>query len=226
MADLAVLTVPVSAASWLPSRRKAITIPVGSNLASPLSSQPEAVLPQSAERVVAVFGITGGVHASREARDIGQAIAVAHQTVPGLKLVAFGCGTAAAAEELRCSVSGTPVEVLGLLEAGVAQQRLAQSHALLFVRGEVTAGRTTAVAGVAVGLPIVGYCGPTSGDPIVQAGVSLVPRGRADLLGQALARVLSDSELWSALHRQNREAFERHFSWSSIAHRFLDALRD
>jgi glycosyltransferase involved in cell wall biosynthesis len=223
LSDLAVLTVPLDVASWLPDRRKAVTIPVGSNVA-PLDSPPRRPRGSSDDPVVAVFGIDGGAHAATEVAQIAHAVGLARASSPRIRVVLFGTGTTEAEREIRTLLGGVPTDVLGVLEPQAAQEVLETAHATLFVRGAVASGRTTAVAAIAAGTPVVGFSGPVTGSPITEAGVRLVPGGRADLLGLALGEVLANAALWDELHRRNLEAMQRHFSWPAIAGRLLDLL--
>lgn len=223
LSDLAILTVPLDVAFWLPDRRKAMTIPVGSNVA-PLDSIPRTKRGRSEEPIVAVFGVTGGAHAATEVAQIAQAVGLARTSIPRIRVVLFGTGTTEAEPEIRRLLGGVPTEVLGVIEPEVAQEVLETAHATLFVRGAVASGRTTAVAGIAAGTPVVGFSGPLTGLPITEAGVRLVPSGRADLLGLALGEVLANATLWDELHQRNVEAMKRHFSWAAIAGRLLDVL--
>jgi hypothetical protein len=223
LCELAVLTVPLDAASWLPERRKAVTIPVGSNVA-PMEAIPGNVRSPPAEPIVAVFGVTGGAPAATEVRQIADAVRLARRTVPEIRLTFFGRGTTEAVAEIRKVLDDVPLQVLGLLEPEGAQKVLENAKALLFVRGAVASGRTTAVAAIAAGTPLVGFAGAVTGLPITEAGVHLVPDGRSDLLGLALGEVLTNAALWNELHQRNLLALKRHFSWSAIAGRLLDAL--
>jgi len=222
LSDLAVLTVPLASVSWLPDRRRAVTIPVGSNV-GPLDSSSRTPSRRSEEPIVAVFGVTGG-HARPEATLVAEALAPARNSMPGLRLVFFGSGTREAEPTIREFLGGIPTEVLGVLAPDGAQEVLERARALLFVRGAVAGGRTTAVAAIAAGTPLVGFAGPTTGSPITEAGVYLVPYGRTDLLGEALREVLCDAALWNDLHERNLAAMAQHFSWAAIATRLLEAL--
>lgn len=223
LSDLAVLTVPLDAAFWLPDRRRAVTIPVGSNVA-PLDSVPRLARGPSEEPVVAVFGVTGGAYAAIEVAQIAQAVSLARESIPRIRMIFFGSGTTEAEPEIRRLLGGVPTQVRGVLEPEAAQKILETARALLFVRGAVASCRGTAVAAIAAGTPVVGFAGPATGSPITEAGVWLVPGGRVDLLGLALAEVIANATLWNELHQRNLRALKHHFSWAAIAGRLLDVL--
>jgi glycosyltransferase involved in cell wall biosynthesis len=91
---------------------------------------------------------------------------------------------------------------------------------MLCVRGPLYPRRGSALAGIACGLPIVGYAGEADGTPIAEAGVELVPYGDQQALAEALERVLVDQALWQRLHHKSLEAQKRYFSWELIAEKF------
>jgi len=223
LSDVAVLTVPLEAVFWLPDRQKAVTIPVGSNVA-PINSTGRGAHGASRQAMVAVFGVHRGAHAAIELRQIAEAVNIAKKRQPCLRVRFFGGGTMEAEAQIRTLLDDVPTEVLGILEPQAAQRTLEAARATLFVRGPVASGRTTAVAGIAAGTPVVGFSGAVTGPPITAAGVRLVPDGRADLLGLALAEVLENDTLWNELHQRNLEAIKEHFSWPAIAGHLLNVL--
>jgi glycosyltransferase involved in cell wall biosynthesis len=101
---------------------------------------------------------------------------------------------------------------------------LTSADVLLFVRGHLSSRRSSAIAAIACGLPIVGYAGEETGFPITEAGVSLVPEGDREALADALWRVLTDPELWENLHQRNLAAQRDYFAWDRVADRFLEIL--
>ncbi len=122
--------------------------------------------------------------------------------------------------------SGLEVSVLGVLPAEEVTRTLSRADALLFVRGQISPRRGSAIAGVACGLPIVGYGDSESSFPIDEAGVRLVPRGNREALAAALREVLTDGKLWDELHERNRNAYEEYFSWEQIAGRYVQVLEN
>jgi glycosyltransferase involved in cell wall biosynthesis len=101
---------------------------------------------------------------------------------------------------------------------------LAKADTLLFVRGPISSQRTSAVAGLACGLPVVGYSGPHTGPPLTEAGLLLAPYRDRETMAEGLVRVLSDWSLWQHLHARSVEAYRRHFSWDAIADRYIEVL--
>ena len=227
-ADRAVSPVPLEALDWLPvtERQKISVIPVGANIPEGVRDRRQG----SKEKVVAVFGITGGNNIPKEVADIAFVTHEAARRLRSegkeLRLVVVGRGSKEAEAALRQSIDGSSVtlSMLGLLPAEGITQTLSQADALLFVRGHVSGRRTTAIAGIACGLPIVGYAGKETGFPILEAGVMLVPEGDREALAAALTRVLTDEGLWWELHRRSQEAQRRYFSCDAIAERFLEVL--
>jgi glycosyltransferase involved in cell wall biosynthesis len=224
-AERAVLNVPGDRVDWLPpNHSKAVCIPVGSNV--PAATREHRGEQQTAKTVV-VFGVTGGQHGPREVAQIVRAVHRAAETVSRLRLVVLGRGSKEATGALQQTVNVANVElsVLGLLPAEDVSRVLAQADVLLFVRGQFSSQRTSAIAGIACGLPVVGYAGPQTSPLVTDAGVMLVSQGDEEALADALTLVLSDGGLWRRLHERSVAAYRRYFSWEAIADRFVETLR-
>jgi glycosyltransferase involved in cell wall biosynthesis len=222
----AVLTVPAEKLSWVPSGcRKAVFIPVGANLpvteaAADSSSSSKGQFP-----TVAVFGITGGKAGQRESEIIAEAIRFAAKRIPRLRLVAFGRHAEDAEAFLRKGLRdvAVDVQVAGVLPGEEAARKLFSADVLLFVRGPISSRRSSAIAGIACGLPVIGYAGPETAAPITEAGVVLACAEKKEELGEALVRVLSDSGYRASLAAQSHRAHEQYFSWKAIAARYAEA---
>jgi glycosyltransferase involved in cell wall biosynthesis len=170
--------------------------------------------------------VTGGVHIRPEVVDIGFAMKRASRTAGRLRLVVVGRGSKEAEPALRQEFLGTniSVETPGLMSAEVLSRTLAGADVQLFVRGQISSRRGSAIAGIACGLPIVCYAGPETGWPVTEAGIVAAPMGDREALSVALERVLADDELRAILAERSRRAQEQYFSWSVIADRFARAL--
>jgi glycosyltransferase involved in cell wall biosynthesis len=140
--------------------------------------------------------------------------------------VLFGRGSQEAEPALRTELAGAEVEVesLGLLSPIDVKQTLARADVLLFVRGQISSRRGSAIAGIASGLPIVCYLGPETAWPVTEAGLLAVPVGDREALGNALETVLSDESFRRTLAERSRQAHEKYFSWAAITRRFEEAL--
>jgi glycosyltransferase involved in cell wall biosynthesis len=225
-ADRAIFTVPVEKISWLPPQHeKAVFIPVGANCPEPPAA---ARVKTGEDRTVVVYGVTGGAYIKPEVADIGFAMKHASQTAGRLRLVVVGRGSKKAEAALRQEFSGTniAVEALGLMSPEDMSRTLASMDVQLFVRGQISSRRGSAIAGIACSLPIVCYAGPETGWPVTEAGIVGVPPGDREALSVALERVLADDELRASLAERSRRAHEQYFSWRVIAAQFADALRD
>jgi glycosyltransferase involved in cell wall biosynthesis len=213
--ERSIFTIDLAKVTWLlGSREKAVFIPVGANLpgAGPLSFEQSARL--DGRKEVAVFCVTGGVHAQREA-------------VASVRVVVRGRNSEAAEEPLRAALAGTGVEleIHGVLPPEAVEHRLSQADVLLFVRGGISSRRGSAIAGIVCGLPVVAYSWRETAPPVTEAGVVLVPSGDREALANALSRVLVDDAYRAQLRRRSLAAREKHFSWEAIAKRFVEALR-
>lgn len=163
----------------------------------------------------------------REIADIGVAVKRACQRAGPLRLVVFGRGSTEADSALRAEFAGTDVDVqtLGLLTPENASLALVRADVQLFVRGQISSRRGSAIAGIACGLPVVCYEGPETGWPITEAGILSVPLGDTQGLSVALERILTDETLRVSLAGRSRFARAQYFSWPAIAAQFSACLR-
>ncbi len=220
-----ILTVPPETISWLPSNpSRAAYIPIGANI--PESLEPRAYDPQNMPHTIGIFSVTGGDDTGAEVRDISVAAKKVKETLGSVRLELFGRGAENAQQRLENALegSGVALRVRGILPAAEITRTLASCDALLCVRGHSTSRRGTAIAGVACGLPVIGYGEPGSDPAIDAAGVALSPWRNADALGDSLVRVLSDGKLWQQLHQRSVKAQRDFFSWTAVANRYVDAL--
>jgi len=95
---------------------------------------------------------------------------------------------------------------------------------LLFLRNGISTRRSSAIAGIAAGLPIIAYLNSETAPPITDAGVILVSSSDSEKLNEALVQVLSDANLRAELSARSRAAYKSHFSWPAIAERFAALL--
>ncbi len=222
---MAIFTVPLKLISWLPPcSDKAVFIPVGANCPAVIST----IRDNSPKvKTVAVYGITGGDRTRVEVADIGTALKRTSKTVGPVRLLLFGRGSRDAEPALRSELGGAEVKVesLGLLSPVEVHHALASADVLLFVRGQISSRRGSAIAGIASGLPIVCYSGPETAWPITEAGILAVPLGNCTALAEALETVLSDAPFRRTLAVRSHQAQEKYFSWSAITQRFATELR-
>jgi glycosyltransferase involved in cell wall biosynthesis len=226
--DLAIFTGPVEQVSWLPKNRdKTAFIPVGANCpelpASAFAACPDA---KDVTKTIAVYGVTEGSHTLPEVADIAFAVKQAIQSLCPLRLLVFGRGSKGADSALRSELAGVNVEIetLGLVSPEQVSQALAKSDVLLFVRGQISSRRGSAIAGIASGLPIVCYSGPETVWPVTEAGILAAPMGDGRALAVMLQNVLTDERLAGDLRDRSRRAHEKYFSWTAITARFASEL--
>lgn len=227
MANRSLFTTPVENIDWLPQgSRKARFVPIGANIPEIQIRPEEACLKADRPKIVAVFGVTGGEQLAREVREIAQAVRHANTKNAPLRLNVLGRNSKEAEPLLRRALQGLEVALTtqGVIPMEQIASALCSSDVLLFVRGPVANTRGSAIAGIACGLPIVGYAGPETGFPITEAGLQLVPQGRSDLLSLALDRVLGDDQLRRDLHLRSLHAHATYFSWDRIAEQYVMAL--
>jgi glycosyltransferase involved in cell wall biosynthesis len=154
-----------------------------------------------------------------EVGDIAYAVRCAAGHIPQMRIVFLGRGTDEAKEEIERAFSGAGVEVrnLGLVSAAEISETLAGADAMLCVRGRITPRRGSVMAGIACGVPIMGYAGAAEATPLAEAGIEFVPYRDREALAGALTKILKDSDLRTSLRERNQRAQQKYFSWDAIA---------
>ncbi len=229
MANRSVFTTPIENIAWLPKgSRKASFVPIGANIPELQIRPHEAHGEKDRPKTVAVFGVTGGEHIASEVRQIAHAVRHASKKNAPLRLNVLGRHSKEAEPLLRRALEGVEVIVTtqGVISGEQIASALSCSDVLLFVRGPVANTRGSAIAGIACGLPVVGYSGPDTSFPITEAGLQLVPNGDLEMLSLALDRVLRDDRLRRELRLRSLRAYATYFSWDRIAEQFVMALGD
>jgi len=227
-ADLSVLTIPAGKLAWLPARRSgSVFIPVGASLPAPEKSSSSAGTDSQEPLAIAVYSLSPGKVGLDEVATTIEAVRYVAARMGKVRLLVLGRNSEAAENTLRESLRELPVEisVFGLVSAEKVEEVLGASHVLLFPRGPISSRRSSAMAGIACGLPIVAWEGWETAPPLTDAGIHLVREGHKEDLGPALLRVLTDHEYRASLAARSRAAQERYFSWKAIATEYARALR-
>jgi len=225
LADFAVFTVPPEKLSWLAAvPPQAAFVPVGPNLPVPLAAPTHSQ--QGPVPTIGVFSITGNEPGARETRVIIPAVRHAAEKLGNLRLSVFGRHAELREPELREGLRDLPVElsVEGVVEPAQVVQKISACDVLLFVRGSISSRRSSAIAGIACGLPVIAYSGSETAPPITDAGVVLVSPDQPDELNATLVRVLSDAAYRMDLATRSRAAYQTHFAWPAIAARIAALL--
>lgn len=219
-ANMGIFLDPLDKIDWLPHNApKAVFIPIGANI--PESDPPDAHRHDlnTGTKTVAVFCLSDPPNRHRELADIAHAMQVVAQHGVKARVVFLGRGTEEAREEIERMFDSSTGEAvnLGLQSADEVRRILSESDAMLCVRGPLYMRRGSAIAGIACGLPIVGYAGAADGTPLEEAGVELVPYLDRAALGSALYRVLCNPEQQTRLASRSREAQRKYFCWDRVA---------
>jgi glycosyltransferase involved in cell wall biosynthesis len=217
----AIFTVPLDSVDWLPKGEdKSAFIPIGANI----PERADRRLPPASdeEKTVIVFGVTEAPVGPSEAEYIAAIMKGVGRILTKVKLTVIGRGSLDAQVPLQNALDGSGVDLVvrGVLPAEEVAREFERADALLFIRGAITHWRGSALAGIACGLPLVGYHNGHVSGPLKEAGVEW-SRGRdQDSLVRGLVRVLSDSSRWTELHERNLAVQKNHLSWSRIAERY------
>ena len=225
--EVAVFTVPMERLTWMqPHYADAIFIPVGANLPVAGEAASRKRVAGDGKLNIAVFSVTGGKFMQREVGEISDAVRSAASRVKNLKLTVFGRHAKDAEEELSKRLDGDPVEiqVLGLLSNEDVVRTMSNCDVLLFVRGPISTRRSSAIAGIACGLPVIAAEGPETSWLIKDAGVAFYSPQKKGNLGEVLLHVLEDEHYRASLAQRSRIAQQRFFSWAVIAARYAGFL--
>jgi len=223
-ADKAIFTVPVGNIPWAPrNSTKALYIPIGANIPERTCARDLSAPPAQAQKTVAVFCLSQNSNLALEIADLARAAERVRDSLGTARFVILGKGSEEARPKIESALGAKGVDVLGRVSAEDVAGTLASSDVLLFVYGSVSQTRGSVLAGIACGLPIVGYAAAVR-EPICDAGVELVPYRDREALAAGLLRVLNDDSLRADLRQKSRDAQKREFSWESIAQKYIDAL--
>jgi glycosyltransferase involved in cell wall biosynthesis len=228
ISEAAVFTVPMEKLSWINHQpRSAFFIPVGANLPTSGKGSPRQGNFTGGKLSVAVFGITGGGAGRKEIENIVEAVRFAASRLKNLRLMVLGRNSQTAGADLRKALSDGAVEiqVLGVLSAEEVARSLSSSDVLLFVRGHISTRRSSAIAGIACGLPVIAFEGPETAPPVTEAGLALYSPQRKGDLGDVLVHVLTDEHYRASLAQRSWLAQAEYFSWRAIAERYSEFLQ-
>jgi glycosyltransferase involved in cell wall biosynthesis len=223
-----IFTLPLTMVGWVPQHdRKSFFIPLGPNIPENLTLTYPPVSSSANMKTVSIFCLSNPPALHRELDDILHATRVASKVGLNLRIVFVGRGTHEASREIRrvFGDAGIRTEIVGLQEPVTISETLAKSDVLLCVRGTVNLRRSSALAGIACGVPVVGYSGDERGTPLVEAGLSLAPLYDRDALAIALSRVLQDTSFALELHQKNIDVQKKFFSWEKVASQYIESLQ-
>ena len=218
---------PLEKIPWLPpNSSKAVSIPIGASLPEPSPMPDRLGSRNGSPKTVAIYCVGELPYRAFELEDISRAVAPLAANGLKLRVVFLGRGTLEAQAEIEQAFRSIPVELLnlGIRSAAEVSSALAQSDAMLCVRGRLFPRRSSALAGIACGVPIVAYAGAAEVTPLAAAGIELVPYRDVAALSRSLGRILEDREHWEKLHRRSLQAQKKYFCWNAIAENFVGAL--
>jgi glycosyltransferase involved in cell wall biosynthesis len=199
-----------------PADRSRMTIlPTGT--AIPPVAAGSADAPRTGFTIV-VFGLSD-MHEAADAEALVQVVERAADRIPGIRLHLVGRGADVGGPDVRRRLAehSVDVEFEGVVPEPRVSEVLSGGDVFLFLRSGVSSRRSTVVAALAHGLPIVGYQGAETGWPVTEAGLALADHGDDAGVAQLLVELAEDQEKRSELAARSRQAFDKYFSWSRIA---------
>ena len=227
LSEKSIFTIPLSTIPWLPkSYAKCASIPLGPNIPENLTNRSSLQNQNGNAKTVVVFCVSESPHGEREIGEIAAAMRFVESAGVKIRVIFVGRGTTEAKSAIDLAFANSSIEVYnrGLCEAEEVTRIFSESDAMVAVRGKLYLRRGSALAGLACGLPIVGYSGAATGTIIEEAGVTLVPFGDKQALGSALREVLTTPAIWKEMHEKNLRIQEKYLSWKVITGSYADFL--
>jgi hypothetical protein len=228
LSQRSVFTIPLNTVPWLSARdEKSSFIPLGPNIPENLTKRFASVDGSTTVKSVVIFCVSEFPYGEREVEDIAGATNLAATGLNKLRVLFVGRGTSEAKAAIDSAFSGGSVEPVhyGIRAASEVGRIFSEADALLAVRGTFYLRRGSALAGLACGLPILGYASAQREAILDEAGIILVPYRDQKALGLALREVLTDQLLWQSLHEKNLAIQKRYFSWTVIAESYASFMR-
>jgi glycosyltransferase involved in cell wall biosynthesis len=226
--DMAIFTVALDHVSWRPEVHNGVAfIPDGANFSDSGSFGGADASPGTKSgTTIAVYGVTGGDNGRGEIANIVEVVRDAAKVISGLQLVVLGRNSDVTEKDFREELrdTGVRLRVLGVLPPGQVAEELKRADVLLFVRGEISTRRGSAIAGISCGLPVICFAGAETAAPITEAGLALYSPAKQGDLSRVLLEVLSDSRLRERLAERSCTAFEKYFSWKAIGACYAEVL--
>jgi glycosyltransferase involved in cell wall biosynthesis len=203
-------------------RRHVHHLPVGSNLPDMRLHREESRTALGLDQDTTVIACFGLRHPERlEDHTMGAVRAVARS---GRAVVLLNLGNGPS--EVR-SIGGVTLRSPGYLEAKPLASLLAASDVFLapYLDG-VSTRRTTVMAALQHGIPVVGTWGPLTDRLLSQAtdALALVPVGQADRFAAAAMRLANDAATRRRLGQAGRNLYVSEFDWPVIAKRLVRGL--
>jgi glycosyltransferase involved in cell wall biosynthesis len=216
--DKSVFTVPLDGFPWV-SRApgRAVYIPLAPNIPENLTHRTATSIQSDPRKTAVVFCVSEPPHLQRELGEIACAARAAVAAGIQLRIIFLGRGTVEARKEIDRAFQGTQIEVsnLGIVDREEVTRIFSESDVLLGVRGRLYLRRSSAIHGLACGLPVIGYAGASQGTVIEDAGIALVPFADKEALGAELCKILTDPELWREMHEKNLRVQRDYLSWDA-----------
>jgi glycosyltransferase involved in cell wall biosynthesis len=216
--EKSVITVPLDAFPWLSRAPGRVAyIPLAPNIPENLAPRTATSIQSDPRKTVVVFCVSEPPHQQREISEIVYAARAAAAAGIQVRVIFLGRGTVEAREEIERAFQGAQIEVCnrGICERTEVTRIFSESDVMLAVRGRLYLRRSSAIHGLACGLPVIGYAGASEGTVIEEAGIALVPYADKEALGVELCKILTNPELWREMHEKNLRVQRDYLSWDA-----------
>lgn len=201
---------------------KIVRIPVGTNV-EPRATEPAAARARLGIPADAfVVAHLGGLGPGRDPEPAFAALATLRARGLDAHLLLIGTTgpfrrPAAIEDGLHLTGPGTREELSAALSASDVYLHMDRA-------GPSAGRRTTLVAALAHGLPIVSYRGPDHASELIEGRSVVTVEPTPDALARALGELAANPDIRRALGRAARETFDANFAWTRIGERLMDVL--
>lgn len=200
--------------------RKVVRIPIGTNI-EPGALDARAVL--GIPRDAFVVGHLGSVGPGRDLEPVFDAVATLRdEGIDARVLLAGHTGPLAKPASLNGALMTTGVLAREELSAALA---CADVYVHADPVGPSAGRRTTLVAALAHGLPVVCYRGPDHAAELIDGRNVVVAEREAGSVAGVLRSLATDARARDELGTNARATFDEHFSWRRIGDAFFDTIR-
>lgn len=197
-------------------------LPVGSNLPDQRAQRAAMRACLGVDSEAIVLAAFGTAHENRLMEYVKEAAAAVAQSGRATVLLNLGAGAPALHLEPHVRV----VTPGALLDEELSRHLAAADVYLAPFTDGLSTRRTTLMAALQHGLPVVGTDGPST-DPMLRdpaTGILLVPVGHRSAFARTARALASDETLRAARAIQARALYEREFDWSIISDRLVRSL--
>lgn len=203
-------------------RHSMALLPVGSNI--PVVRMDRKRTREDEKFVVAVFGVRDDASSEQESMRIIQLLERVRNRIGDVRVTFFGRGTQ---RLVGCGLEtnrGVLVDIHGIVSSSECSRIMDRADVSLLLRGTLSSRRSSAIAAISHGVPVIGWRGRDTGWPLTEAGIVAVPFGDVEGVAENLVRLATEESYSAHLRAKNKRCYGTYFAWERIAERLEATL--